>query len=99
MNTNDALKASIQLERIKRANETPKLEDFSSDALAYAFVTIKKAREEAMDTIAKLRGLGVSDEHPRLAFWINEAETATLWMAQLFNAQRVVNRKEEIQSN
>lgn len=99
MNLNESLQASIQLERMKKANETPKLEDFSTEAISFAYVAIKKAREEALDHIAKLRGMGFEMDNARLAYWMTEAETATLWITQLFNAQKVINKRDETLSN
>jgi hypothetical protein len=99
MNINDALNASINLERMRKANETPKLEDFSDDHLSFAFSLFKKSREESCHHIAILRETGVSDEHPRLKFWIDEADIATLWMTQLLNAMRVIKLREQVASN
>jgi hypothetical protein len=98
MNTNEALKLSIALENLKRANETPRLEDFTSEQLTFAQILFKKARREAIENATALRGM-YSEENERTRFWDNEAETATMWMTQIMNALRKVHHTEQIKSN
>jgi hypothetical protein len=99
MNTNEALKASIQLEQLRKENRElkalVKLVDFSREELQFALDAIAEKQASALYHIHKHEEIGTeAPAHYREAYDVSQR-----WATQLINAKAKVIAREIVNAN